>query len=161
MTIGQGTKLPRIYVTWPHQVSIGSHCRIEHGVYFHYDGVYQHGPSIVIGNNSFIGNFCEFNVRRKVTIGQNCLIAANCRLIDHDHNIEGSGKLPPKAGKEGEIIVEDHVWIGAGVCVLKNVHIGHGAVVGANAVVTKDVPPNQIWGGVPARKIGDRSSFSK
>jgi hypothetical protein len=49
MQIGRGTSFSSLHVSWPHQVSVGSRCRIEHDVYFHFDGVYKPGPSILIG----------------------------------------------------------------------------------------------------------------
>ena len=54
---------------------------------------------------------------------------------------------------EKEIIIKDNVWIGANVVITRGVAIGNGAVVAAGAVVTTDVPPHEIWGGVPARRI--------
>lgn len=157
MRIGRGTRLPRIHATWPHQVSIGSSCRVEHDVYFHFDGTYKSGPRICIGSNSFIGANCEFNIRRSITIGKNALIAAGCRFIDHDHCIESKGEFPKGDGIEEPITLADSVWLGANVVVLKGVQIGKGAVVAAGAVVTKSIPANEIWGGVPAKKIGART----
>jgi len=55
--------------------------------------------------------------------------------------------------KEGKIIIQDDAWIGAGAIILPNVTIGKGAVVGAGAVVTKDVPPYTVVAGVPAKEI--------
>lgn len=158
MVIGNGTKTPKMYVTWPHQVKLGSNCRIEHNIYFHFDGIHKPGPSIIIGDGSFIGNNCEFNITKYISIGENALIAAGCRFIDHDHCIEGIGEFPRKMGLEEPITLEDSVWLGVNVVVLKGVKIGKGAVVAAGAVVTKSIPSNEIWGGVPARKIGNRSS---
>lgn len=57
------------------------------------------------------------------------------------------------------VYLEDNVWLGANVVVLTGVTIGAGAVVAAGAVLTKPVPPFEIWGGVPARKIGDRGKL--
>ena len=62
MKIGKNTVLSHCHLTWPHQVQLGNKCLIEHGVYFHYDGIYSEGPSIVIGNNVFVGNHTEFNI---------------------------------------------------------------------------------------------------
>ena len=56
------------------------------------------------------------------------------------------------------VIIEDHVWIGSRVQILPGVKIGRGAVIAAGAVVTKDVPANEIWGGVPAKRIGIRNN---
>lgn len=60
--------------------------------------------------------------------------------------------------KGADVVIEDHVWIASRVTILPGVHIGRGAVIAAGAVVSKDVPALEIWGGVPARKIGVRNN---
>jgi acetyltransferase-like isoleucine patch superfamily enzyme len=125
------TRLPEIFVTWPHKVSIGKHCRLEHHVYFHHDGIWSAGYSI----------------------GEGCAIASECRFIDHNHT-DLLKRLPDEKGKE--IILEAYVWVGCNAVILEGVTIGKGAVVAAGAVVAKSIPPREVWGGVPARKIGER-----
>ena len=157
MQVGPGTLLPKVFVTWPHQISLGSRCTIEQHVYFKFDGTWSPGPSLIIGDNVFIGAGCEFNFRGKIDIGPDCLIAAGCRFIDHDH---GSARrdiiMASQAGGEAPIVLEHDVWLGANVIVLKGVTIAHGAIVAAGGVVTNNIPAYEIWGGVPARKIGER-----
>jgi len=159
MQIGAGTLLPRLRVTWPQQVSLGAGCVLEHDLYFKYDGIYAPGPSIVIGDRVFLGFGCEFNVRRRIEIGPDCLIASGCKFIDHDHGT-ARRDIPLREqpdGAEAEIILGPDVWLGVNVVVLKGVRIGGGAIVAAGAVVTKEIGEYEIWGGVPARKIGDRT----
>jgi acetyltransferase-like isoleucine patch superfamily enzyme len=159
MQVGLGTLLPRIHVTWPHQVSLGKECVLEHDIYFKYDGIYAPGPSIVLRERVFVGFGCEFNVRRRVEIGADCLIASGCKFIDHDHGTTRRD-IPMREqtdGAEAEIILADDVWLGVNVVVLKGVRIGRGAIVAAGAVVTKEIGDYEVWGGVPARKIGDRA----
>lgn len=157
MKIGRGSYLPRsIKVTWPHQVKLGSNCRLEHSIYFHYDGIYSECSSICIGNNVFIGNNTEFNITDKITIGDNCLLAAGCRFVDHDHGIDKGNLIREQKAPKEEIILEEDVWLGCNVVVLKGVKIGKGAVVAAGAIVNKNIPSYEIWGGVPAKKIGER-----
>jgi acetyltransferase-like isoleucine patch superfamily enzyme len=159
MQIGPGTLLPRIHVTWPHQVSLGANCHLEHDIYFKYDGIYAPGPSIAIADRVFIGFGCEFNVRKRITLGADCLIGSGCKFVDHDHGT-ARGDVPMSAqpsGAEAEIVLEEDVWLGANVVVLKGVRVGRGAIVAAGAVVTKDVGEFEIWAGVPARKIGLRT----
>ena len=62
-------------------------------------------------------------------------------------------------GRCEPIEIADNVWIGANAVILRGVTIGQGAVVAAGAVVTKKIPPNEIWGGLPARKIGERKDL--
>lgn len=158
MQLGRGTLLPRVQVTWPHQVSLGANCTLEHDIYFKFDGIWAPGPTIRIGDRVFLGFGCEFNVRRGVTIGSDCLIASGCKFIDHDHGTK-QRDIPMNRqsdGAEAEIVLEEDAWLGANVAVLKGARIGRGAIVAAGAVVTKSVAPYEIWGGIPAGKIGER-----
>jgi len=156
LKVGAGTQLTSMTVTWPHQVAIGKNCSLEKGIYFKYDGIWQPGPSIIIGDSVFIGSFTEFNIKKKLAIGNDSLIASGCRFIDHDHGLELTSKMRTQDGPAGEIIIGSDVWIGCNVVVLKGVTIEDGAVVAAGAVVTKSIPKNEIWGGIPAKKIGER-----
>jgi acetyltransferase-like isoleucine patch superfamily enzyme len=156
------TTLPSSYFSWPHKVKIGNKCQLESHICFKHDGVWSEGKSIIIGDRVFIGRNTEFNIRKLVSVGDDCLIASNCKFIDHDHgfaDIEMPMNLQP--GPEEEIILENNVWLGANVVVLKGVVIGCGAIVAAGAVVNKSIPSCEVWGGVPARKIGVRKSEDK
>ncbi len=158
LRVGSGTLLPRIHVTWPHQVSLGSNCTIEHDCYFKYDGIWAPGPRLIVGDHVFLGAGCEFDFKRGITVGSHCLIASGCYFIDHDHQTTRRD-LPmgqQTGGPEAPVVLENDVWVGANVVILKGVTIGRGAIVAAGAVVTDSIPPYEIWGGVPARKIGDR-----
>jgi acetyltransferase-like isoleucine patch superfamily enzyme len=156
MKIGKGTFFSNVIVSWPHQVSLGADCSLEHHIYFKYDGVWKTGPSIVIGDRVFIGAGCEFNIRKRIEIGSDSLIASGCRFIDHDHGLQEGVLMRTQQGPEAGIKVGADVWIGCNVIVLKGVNIGDGAVVAAGAVVTKSILLNEIWAGVPAKKIGER-----
>jgi acetyltransferase-like isoleucine patch superfamily enzyme len=155
--IGKGTFLPiDTKVTWPHQVKLGENCRLEHSIYFHYDGIYSKGPSICIGNNVFVGNNTEFNITDKIIVGNNCLIAAGCRFVDHNHGISKENLMRGQIGPKQQIVLGDDVWLGCNVVILKGVFIGEGAVVAAGSVVTKSIPEYEIWGGIPAKFINKR-----
>ncbi|BAU55377.1 acyltransferase [Mucilaginibacter gotjawali] len=156
MKIGKGTFIPKLHVTWPHQVAIGHNCKIEQDVYFKFDGIWKAGPAIVIGNNVFIGANCEFNISESISIGNDCLIASGSRFIDHDHGTKLNKLMRQQPAKHGPIVIGNDVWIGCNTTVLKGVGIGDGAIIAAGAVVTKSVLPNEIWAGVPAKKIGER-----
>lgn len=153
MQIKKGTILPRMYITWPHQVSIGKNCILEQDIYFKFDGIHKPGPSIKIGDNVFIGATVEFNIRKGIVIGNDCLIASGCRFIDHDHDTKRDALMRQQTGPEKEILIANNVWIGCNVVVLKGVCIGEGAVVAAGSVVTKNIESYTISAGVPARFI--------
>jgi acetyltransferase-like isoleucine patch superfamily enzyme len=161
MRIGRGTLLPPCAVTWPHQVSLGTSCRIEHNVYFHFDGTYKEGPSIVLGNNSFIGAGVEFNITLSFEAGHHSLIAAGTRFVDHDHDTMGPyDQVASSKGLAKPIRLGNYVWIGCNAIILKGVIIGDGAIIGAGSVVNSSIPSNEIWAGVPAKKIGLRAHYS-
>lgn len=155
---GKRTSLPRLIVSWPHQVKIGDDCILEHDIHFKFDGIWSAGPAIRIGNHCFIGSHAEFNIRKGISIGNHCLIASGCKFIDHDHGLSLASLMNTQVGNEAEIEIGKNVWLGVNVVVLKGVHIGDGAVVAAGGVVTKSIPPNEIWAGIPASRINCRIS---
>lgn len=108
------------------------------------------GKNITIGKDVFINSGCHFQDQGGIVIGDGSLIGHNVVLatINHDLNPENNRK-----NHYAPITIRNHVWIGANVTVLPGVSIGDWAVVGAGAVVTKDVPPKTVAGGVPARVI--------
>ena len=118
-------------------------------------------PRIVIGDDVAFGCNCTVTAIAELRIGNKCLIASGVLITDHNHGDVGSAvsqsilKDAPLSIK-GNVMIEDEVWIGEHACILSGVRIGRGAVVGANAVVTRDVPPGAIVGGVPAKIIGQR-----
>ncbi len=154
MKLGKNTFLPRLSITWPHQVRIGTDCLLEDEVAFKFDGPWMDGPRIWIGNRVFIGRSCEFNIQCSINIGDDSLIASGCRFIDHNHGTRAGILFRVQQGTEGSIVIGRNVWIGTNSVILQDVKIGSGAVIAAGAVVTKSIPCNEIWGGVPARKIG-------
>ena len=111
--------------------------------------------NIEIGCGTFINTEVRFGVpESKVAIGENVLIGARVSFETVSHTVEYTpGKMRPRTVKS--IIVENDVWIGAGSIIVQGVTIGQGAIVAAGSVVTKDVQPNTIVGGVPARFIRD------
>jgi len=155
-SISYKTSLSKVLISWPHKLEIKDHCIIESLVSFKHDGPYTKGKSILIGNHVFIGTGVEFNIKEKITIGDDTLIGAGSRFIDHDHGLETSMLMRLQDCPTAAINIANNVWIGANVVILKGVNVATGAVIAAGAVVNKSIPPNEIWGGVPAKKIGKR-----
>lgn len=113
-------------------------------------------PRIVIQSGAYINRFSMIDASEKVEIGRDCMIGPYCYITDHDHGLKQGVSVKFQLLVGSPVIIEDDVWIGAGVIVLKGVKIGKGAVIGAGSVVTHDVPPNTKVVGVPAHWIGVR-----
>lgn len=161
MQVGKNTVLPRLLVTWPHQVKIGDRCVVEPDVYFKFDGICKPGPNIIIGDYTFIGRGCEFNVTRQVVVGKHCLIASGAKFVDHDHGTEYGSLMGPQPGTASAICLGDDVWIGSNAVILQGVQIGSGAIVAAGAVVRTNVDAYEVVGGVPARVLKNRRIESR
>jgi acetyltransferase-like isoleucine patch superfamily enzyme len=134
--IGKYTKLhPTVIIRQGERITIGEHCLINH------NNVLQAG---------------KFNGR--ITIGNYVQTGANVMMFAFNHGTE-LNEIPmiEQDYFDGEIIIEDDVWIGAGSVILPGVRIRKGAVVASNAVVNKDIPENAIVGGVPAKILKYRS----
>ena len=110
------------------------------------------GAKIVIGDNTRIHGTC-IHAYNLITVGSNCLIAANCQIIDgngHDLSFENVDNRINTHGRSKAVAIEDSVWLGANTIILPGVKIGRGSVISANSVVTKDIPPKTLAGGNPA-----------
>lgn len=109
--------------------------------------------NISIGKNTFINTEVRFGCpKAKIFIGNHVAIGPRVSFETTSHglifqNVKGRGSIYK------DIIVEDKVWIGAGTTILLGVTIGEGAVVAAGSVVTKNVPPKVVVGGIPAKKL--------
>jgi maltose O-acetyltransferase len=137
--------------------SIGRNVNIEHGAYF------GSGRSVEIGDNSGIGVDCH--VPSDIRIGNDVMMGPEVLIIGRNQNhrfddmnipmrLQGYLDTPP-------VIIEDDVWLGARVIVLPGIKISRGAVIGAGAIVTKDVPPLAICAGNPARLIKYRTDLKE
>jgi acetyltransferase-like isoleucine patch superfamily enzyme len=136
------------------QISIGRRVEIRKGVRLEAQGKQTGTPKIEIGDGTSIHNYFHCGAASSVKIGKNVLIAGRVFITDHDHEFENSAPLSQGSGLNTEpVVIEDEVWIGEGAVILKGVTVGKRAVIGANAVVTKDVLPYTVVGGVPARFI--------
>lgn len=122
---------------------------------------------IEAGDNVSIGpNVVLYAIYKKIIFGNNVLLGPNVTMVNGDHSIRKIGvpiidnheKLP---GDDADIIIEDEVWIGANVTVLKGVTIGRGSVIAAGAVVVKSIPPYTIAGGVPAKVLKARFTIEE
>jgi len=126
--------------------TIGEHTIIN--MHQHFVAPYR----LKIGNDTHINRGCMLDARGYLNIGNSVSISHNVSLVTGSHQ----AMTKNFAGKFMPINIDDYVWIGIGATVLGGVTIGKGAVVAAGSVVTKDVAPYAIVGGIPAKKIGER-----
>lgn len=119
----------------------------------------RHTRNISMGRDVFINHGVDITAWGRIEIGDDVLIGPGAVLHSGDHEMRDPDVPVRKQGiRTGRIVVEDDVWIGAHSVVLRDVRLGRGCVVAAGAVVTHDVPPYAIVGGVPARVIGSRGA---
>ena len=117
---------------------------------------HEHG-CITIGQGTYIGPYACIAGPGHIQIGENCMIASHSGIYANNHNFADLTRPICVQGTTNEgIVIEDDCWLGTGVKVLDGVTIGHGSVIGAGAVVTKNIPPYSIAVGVPAKVIARR-----
>ena len=122
----------------------------------------MYGPkNITIGNNVAIGDDALFMcTRAKIKIGDNVMFGPRVTMITGGHRMDMVGRYvisvtndEKNPDDDKDIVLEGDIWVGANATILKGVTVGQGAVIAAGAVVTKDIPPFAIVGGVPAKVI--------
>lgn len=111
---------------------------------------------ISIGKNTTVGYHTFIFASSGITIGDDCLIAPFVYIVDSNHQIQRELKINEQSNIVKPIEIGDDSWIASNCTILKGVKIGRGAVIAANSVVNSDVPDYEIYGGSPARKIGER-----
>lgn len=125
--------------------AVGENPNIANG--FHCD----FGCNIYVGDNFYAGYNCTMLDYAEIRIGNNCLIGPNVGIYTTGHNLEPHDRY--KTGFAQPITIGNDVWIGGHSCIMPGVTIGDGAVIAAGSVVTKDVVPRTVVGGVPAMLI--------
>jgi acetyltransferase-like isoleucine patch superfamily enzyme len=126
--------------------------KIGSGSTIHTGARFYNPENIMIGSDSIIGEFAVLDGRSKLVIGDHVDIASEVMIYNGQHDIHSSDFH----GEFADVVIEDYVFIGPRAIILPGVTLGKGAVVGAGAVVTKDVAAFSIVGGVPAKVIGER-----
>jgi acetyltransferase-like isoleucine patch superfamily enzyme len=147
--VGRRVRLGRsVRVDRPWAVTVGERAEIEADVWFK---VVSDEAKVEVGAYTFIGRGTEIDSSEAVSIGAHVLIAPGVFITDHSHVIEGREHIDGQGCIAASVVIGDGAWLGAHCVVLPGVHVGRGAVVGAGAVVTSDVPDWAIVAGVPAR----------
>lgn len=164
--IGKGVifkNKPRILSTNESRIIIGNNVVLNSANFGYHVNMFgpvklmADGPNaeICIGANTRIHGSC-LHARKKIVIGSNCLIAANCQIMDsngHPLLMENPSERINSVDEPMEVLIGDNVWLGTGVVILPGSIIGEGSVITANSVVKGVVPPNSIFGGNPSQLI--------
>ncbi|WP_432803650.1 acyltransferase [Brachybacterium sillae] len=129
------------------RISIGEDVVVFTGAWL--DAEPGHSGPLSIGDGTYLGNNCHLHAVSDVTIGRGCVFADNVFVSSSEHGRTDRHEIRDA----GTVTIGDHVFLGQNVCVLGGVTIGDGATVGAGAVVTRDVAPGEVVGGVPARPL--------
>ncbi|MBD2001163.1 acyltransferase [Leptolyngbya sp. FACHB-541] len=138
------------------QICIGDNVQFAYGIGVK---VSRDNCRIEIGDRTSIGPYTVIHGPGNISIGKDCLIAAHCGIYASNHQFaDGDRKIRDQGLSRKGIVIEDDCWIGHSVSILDGVTVGQGSVIGAGAVVTKDIPPYSIAVGVPARVISQRRS---
>lgn len=154
--------LPVIRVGKNGRISIGNNFKMNNGKHFNQIGRQQPcffivNGKLVLKNNVGISNSAII-CQNKITIGNNVKIGGNTVIYDTDfHSVDFKERrnfeIDLEEAHSEEIIIGDDVFIGAHTTILKGVQVGNRSVIGACSLVTTHIPPDEIWGGVPARFI--------
>jgi acetyltransferase-like isoleucine patch superfamily enzyme len=137
--------------------------RWKHGVSSASTSCYL-GPRCQVERDLIAKDFCyigpECMLGPGVEIGMYAMLGPRVAVVGADHVFDTAGTPTIFAGRPNarRTVIGDDAWIGYGAVIMSGVRIGRGAIIGAGSVVTKDVPPYEIHGGVPARKLRDRFS---
>jgi acetyltransferase-like isoleucine patch superfamily enzyme len=138
----------------PHRaVIIGDHCSIAADTYLH-------GP-ITLGHHVSINPGAHLDGGRAgIHVGSHVRIAAGAKLFAFEHGLKSDAPISEQPTRSNGIHIGDDVWIGANAGITDGVSIGNHAIIAMGAVVTRDVPEWSVVGGVPARVIGDRRTWT-
>jgi acetyltransferase-like isoleucine patch superfamily enzyme len=142
-------------------IHIGHGVTIGRGSQIRPSGYYGRalGEGLVIGEGSNIGPMSYIGCAGFIEIGRKVMMGPGVMLLAEQHSFDdGDRPMKDQGVTRQGISIDDDVWLGARCAILDGVHIGRGAIVATNAVVTSDVAPGVIVGGVPARRLRDRST---
>lgn len=157
--IGKGTLIyPPFHSNNVSTVHLGENCQVHAGGWIDTVGEYcgvRHDSRIDIGDGTYFGHRVHIIACSHMSIGKNVVVADNVYISDLFHGFEDIDTpiLATPLISPGPVVIEDQVWLGERVCIMPNVRIGKHSVIGANAVVTKDIPPYSVAVGIPAKVI--------
>lgn len=139
------------------RIYLGNYAKLDLGVIIktHSSG------NVEVGDYTYIGPYSCLS-GNNIKIGQDCRLASHLGIYANNHTFADLGhKIRGQGNSYQGIVIENDCWLGSGVKVIDGVIIGQSSVIGAGAVVTKDIPPYSVAVGVPARVVDNRASYSE
>ncbi len=155
-SIGHHCRLEKIRYRQPDQIQMGHHVAITQGamLYPHLRSAEtEPGRKIIIHDYVFLNAYVFLDAGSRIEIESGVMIGPYVYITDGDHGHDPAAGVRGQPMELSPVLISSGAWIGAHACILKGVTIGRNAVVGAGAVVTADVPPGAVVGGVPARPL--------
>ena len=135
-------------------VRLGRWCWIGHG-----SKIRAHEGEVEIGAKTVMGQECTISAFQHVSIGRECIVADRVMLIDFDHGVvEVERPIRLQGIYKRDVRLGHNCWVGYGACLLRGTTVGDNSIIGANTVVTKDLPPNAVAAGAPARVLRTREA---
>ncbi|MGH7755940.1 MAG: acyltransferase [Vulcanimicrobiaceae bacterium] len=142
-------------------VSIGSAVTFDRRMRVHFGasvvlgkgGIFEGAGHVAIGARTYVGPYFTFNAQDRIVVGADCMLANYVSVVDNAHGTDPGSPMREQPFVRSAVTVGDNCWLGEKVTVLSGVTIGPGCVIGAGAVVTRDIPPNSVAVGIPARVI--------
>jgi acetyltransferase-like isoleucine patch superfamily enzyme len=150
VTVGPGCRFRRASA-----VRLGERVTLDAGVSVHFAST---RAALDLGAFAYVGPGTRFDLVEPLAVGEHTLFGPGCFVSDHDHGILAGLRIDEQPSRPSAVRVGRDVWLGARAILLRGVTIGDGAVIGAGAVVTRDVPPGAVVTGVPARVVGRRGA---
>jgi acetyltransferase-like isoleucine patch superfamily enzyme len=135
-------------------IKLGRWSWIGHGT-----KIRAHEGIVEIGAKSVLGQECTISSFQHVSIGRECIVADRVMLIDFDHGVvEEERPIRLQGIYKRDVRVGNNCWIGYGACLLRGATVGDNCIIGTSTVVTKDLPPNSVAAGAPARILRMREA---
>ena len=159
--IGRNCRFEQIRWRQADQLEIGDYVAITHGTFLYpmVRNPERPGVKIRLGNRVFLNAYCFLDAGLRITLEDGVMVGPYTYITDGDHGTETSRGVWDRPMELAPVLIKEGAWIGAHCCILRGVTIGRHSVVGAGAVVTRDVPDGATVAGVPARVLrGDAAN---
>jgi acetyltransferase-like isoleucine patch superfamily enzyme len=141
-----------------HLLRVGADCQVRGGRWLLEDK----GSSIVVGaSTTMIGDTLIASEGTRISLGEDCMLSSNVEIRSSDGHSIFNGQTGERLNPAQDVKVGKHVWLGAGVRILKGVTVGDHSIVAAGALVSKDLPPHCVAAGIPARVLREGVTWDR